>query len=91
MTREEIIEFYNSVSSFAVPNTEEIERVNALSPEDRAALLTYILEKSEASGIYEGSLDDIWQEARERYAKRLAANNALSADTRSTSRFARHI
>ncbi|MEM1087964.1 MAG: hypothetical protein AAGH90_09545, partial [Pseudomonadota bacterium] len=63
MTREEIIEFYNSVSSFAVPNREEIERVNALSPKDRGALLDYILEKSEKSGLYEGTVDDIWQEA----------------------------
>ncbi|MEL8055880.1 MAG: hypothetical protein AAGK66_06985 [Pseudomonadota bacterium] len=73
MTRHEIIEFYNSVSSFAVPNREEIERVNALSPKDRGALLEYILEKSEESGIYEGTVEDIWQEARERYSKKLAA------------------
>lgn len=73
MTREEIIEFYNSVSSFAVPNKEEIERVNALSPKDRGALLDYIIEQARASGISEKSPEQIKQESRDKAFARFAA------------------
>ena len=73
MTREEIIKFYNSVSSFAVPTREESDRINALSKEDRGALLDYIIEVGQNSGVYEGTVEDIWQEAKRRYAARLVS------------------
>ena len=73
MTKDEIIEFYNSVSSFSVPNREEIERVNALSKEDRAALLDYIIEQARESGVSEKSPKQIKRESREKAFARFAA------------------
>ncbi|MEL7231034.1 MAG: hypothetical protein AAGJ85_00815 [Pseudomonadota bacterium] len=73
MIREEIIEFYNSVSSFAVPTREESDRVNALSKEDRAALLNYIIEVARASGISDKSPEQIKRESRKKAFSRFAA------------------
>ncbi|MEM1391493.1 MAG: hypothetical protein AAGG45_10470 [Pseudomonadota bacterium] len=73
MTRDEIIEFYDSISSFAVPNREEIERVNALSPKDRGALLDYVIEVARASGTSDKSPEQIKRESREKAFARFAA------------------
>ena len=55
-----------NISSFAAPTEEDIAVFNALSDDEKRALLLAEIEKGRASGISERSMDDLWAEALRR-------------------------
>lgn len=54
------------ISSFAVPTDADIAVFNALSDEEKRAVLLAEIEKGRASGLSERSMDDLWAEALKR-------------------------
>lgn len=58
-----------TLSSLAAPSDEDIQKINALSDEDRNALLHEALEASDHSPISDASVDDIWDSAVKRAEK----------------------
>ena len=58
-----------TLSSLAAPTKEDVRKINALSDEDRKALLEEALQRAEHSPISEKSVDDIWHSAIEKAEK----------------------
>ena len=54
------------ISSFATPTVEDIAVWDALTEDERRALLHAELDKGTASGVSSRSMDDLWQEALKR-------------------------
>lgn len=54
------------ISSFAAPTEDDIAVWNALSDDEKRAMLDHEIEKGAASGISDKSMDDIWHEALKR-------------------------
>ena len=55
-----------SISSFAAPTEQDIAVFDALSDDEKRALLHSQLDLAKASGISDRTVDDIWQEALKR-------------------------
>lgn len=54
------------ISSFASPTDEDLAVWDALTEDERRALLHTELDKGRASGVSSRSMDDLWQEALKR-------------------------
>lgn len=52
-----------SVTSLAAPRDEDLKKIQALSEEDKLALLREALERGENSGFSDKSVDEIWDSA----------------------------
>ncbi|MEM9375603.1 MAG: hypothetical protein AAGA72_05245 [Pseudomonadota bacterium] len=56
-----------TVSSLAAPSEEDLRVLNALSEEDRRALIDEALERGRNSGISDRTVDDAFESALKRY------------------------
>ncbi len=56
-----------TVTSLAAPTVEDMQKIKALSSEDRKALIDEALAIGEHSPFSEKSIDDIWDDALQAY------------------------
>lgn len=52
-----------TLTSLAAPTSEDLKKLQALSEEDRLALLNEALERGRNSGVSDKTVDEIWDSA----------------------------
>ncbi len=56
-----------TVTSLAAPTVEDMQKINALSPDERHAMLDEELERGRSSPVVDTTVDEVWDMALEEY------------------------
>lgn len=56
-----------TVTSLAAPTTEDMQKIKALSPDERRAMLEEKLERGGNSPVVDTTVDEVWERAFQEY------------------------